>query len=384
MKRGIEKSQSTLSTRESKKEDIDEAMDIDSPEDAGTVKKLLPSGLHDPFKAIILQRYLSPQDIVNFGKASRQTYAWTEKERVKIRKKAADELLCAVVQGDEAKARDLLENNPGLLYCTEGEARDYSKRSIKKLTSFQAALCAGDVEMCEMMKAYFARFQDGQAAMEKQFNAVFSDGIDTYVKMQQDNVFNFSEILQAIINAPANEVTEALAKRFNNDFLLHQALENFKAAFTEKSLSEIVFNPYHLLRAFQTYNTKFKNLGNGAKRDLFWRQVVGFVQRYLSACYLQASAQGAYYIVEKKQPLRRSFNFQWSDCDFQWSDDSIVPFQDVSGLGFDFGAVAGSPRQELARYGSAEPGALEIMCRAKTSRLEKLLSPIQHKRELGV
>ncbi|MGE3318030.1 MAG: hypothetical protein AB7I18_01930 [Candidatus Berkiella sp.] len=194
-------------------------------------------------------------------------------------------------------------------------------------------------------------------------------------------------MLQAIIHAPNNEVTAALAKAFDNNLPLHRALEKFRKAFTEKSLSEIVFNPYHLLKAFETYNTEFDNLGNWDKRNLFWRQVIGFVQRYLPACTLQAFAQGIYYIVEDKEPLKRSFQFK-----FKWGAETMSPSKDFSGFGFDFAAVLrGGPASSRARgpWSACEWRRLrlffEIMCQAKTSSLEKLPSPIQRcKRELGV
>ncbi len=124
--------------------------------------------------------------------------------------------LLAFVQGDEAEAKRLLKIDPGLLRMTKGEVTDYSMRLIKGLTPFQVALCAGDVEMCEMMKSYFAQLQDGQAEISIQFNAIFPHGVEAYVKMQQDNVFDFNETIQAFIHAQGDDVTSAFNKAFDN------------------------------------------------------------------------------------------------------------------------------------------------------------------------
>jgi hypothetical protein len=337
--------------------------------------------LFDPFNSIMF-KYLSDRDLENFSQACNQTRAWTSHELYERKKIPTSTLLLSVVQGNETEVKRLL--NPGLVCSAIGKATDYSNRLIQDLTPFQAALCAGDVEMCEIMKECFFQLDDGQAEMERQFNEVFPDGLEAHVQTQQDNVFDFNEILQAIIRASDNEVTAALNKEFDNNLALHLALEKFRKAFTEKSLSETVFNPYHLLKAFETFDAEYDHLGNwdnSDKRNLFWRQVIGFVQRSLPACYLQAFAQGIYYILENKEPLRRSF-------DFRWGGDTILPPRDFSGLGFDFACWSCvAVKDALAAAGAilVNGPVLEIMCQAKTSSLEKLLRPIQRcKRELGV
>jgi hypothetical protein len=320
--------------------------------------------LHDPFNSIMF-KYLSDKDLANFARACKQTQFFASYD-LEQRKTSAS--LLAVEQGNEAKVKSMLEINPDLLYRKEGKATDYSGRDIQNLTPFQAALCNGDIEMCEMMKDFFAQHKDGQAEIENQFNEIFPNGIEAHLQTQQDNVFDFNEILQVIIDAPEDEVTAALNKEFDNHLPLHLALEKFRKAFTEKSLSEIVFNPYHLLGAFETYNSAFDGLA-WDKRDLFWRQVIGFVQRYLPACYLQAFAQGIYFIVEDMEPLKRSF-------DFRWGDGAILPHRGFSGLGFDFagGRQWWSARQ---RGGAVPCDSFSILCRAKTSGLEELLSQRQ-------
>jgi len=40
---------------------------------------------------------------------------------------------------------------------------------------------------------------------------------------------------------------------------------------------------------------------------LFWRQVVGYVQRYLTSCYAQAFSQSLWDVVDQKKPLKRAF-----------------------------------------------------------------------------
>lgn len=289
---------------------------------------LIQKELHDPLVSNMLP-YLSNRALVSFSEACKQTQVWTSYEREKREKQAASALLLTVVKGNEAEAKRLLTINPGLLRSTKGVATNYANGLIRDLTPFQAALCGGDVEMCEMMKKYFVQLKDGKAEMEKQFNDIFPNGLDAYLQTQRDNVFDFNEILQAINCASDDEVTAALNREFDCNLPLHRALDKFRKKFTETSLLEIVFNPYHLLQTFQIYDTELAKLKSYDKRYLFSRQVIGFVQRYLPACYLQAFAQGIYEIVIDKEKLRRSF-----DC--RYSGASLLPLQDSSDLGFEW------------------------------------------------
>jgi hypothetical protein len=326
-------------------------------------EQLLPE-LCDPFVNIVF-KYLQNKKLITFSTTCKHIHSLTKDER---EKREASAILLSVMQGNEIKVKERLEINPGLLTSTLGEAKDYSGRDIKELTPFQAALCSGDVEMCEMMKTYFDKIKNGNEEIKKQSKAIFPEGIDAHVKKQQENVFDFNEIMKVIINANGDEATSALNKKFDKKLSLHQALEKFRTAFTEKSLSEIVFNPTHLLKAFEMYNTEFNNLNNWDKRDLFWRQVIGFVQRYLPACMLQAFAQGIYGIVEENEKLRRSF-------DFSYSGSSILPLEAEDRLGFDC-AGGGLGGYERRGWG----GSLQLfskLCVSKNIKLGEITQPIQ-------
>jgi len=159
-----------------------------------------------------------------------------------------------VVYGQKDEAEAMLKANQELLLDDSQAVRDYSGKPIQGLTGFQAALCACDVavhasrpEMCEMMMTYFDMLEDGRDEMQRQFAEIFPDGVVEHVRRQEgDDCFNFQDIFDAIAAAHPEEVTKALAQ--NPASTLWPALEKFREAFTEKSLSEQVFNPYHNLR----------------------------------------------------------------------------------------------------------------------------------------
>jgi hypothetical protein len=90
--------------------------------------------------------------------------------------------------------------------------------------------------------------------------------------------------------------------------------------------------------AFKLYDRKYKLFGNrwdSAKNMLFWQKVIGYIQRFLPACYAQAFAQGIYYIVQDGEELKRSLEFQHDKNIFFYPLDSLPR----SRLGYDY--VAG-------------------------------------------
>ncbi len=73
------------------------------------------------------------------------------------------------------------------------------------------------------------------------------------------------------------------------------------------------FNAQLLVEAFRLFDQNYGAFGNFNSRqnNLFWCKVIGYIQRFLPACYAQAFAQGVYHIVEKGEELNRSFDFRF-------------------------------------------------------------------------
>src|SRR3990167_1899865 len=160
--------------------------------------------------------------------------------------------------------------------------------------------------------------------------------------------------------------TEGARRKPANELTLMETLNRFREQFTQKSHHEIVFNPQHLLRAFEVYLTQFDGW-DWNKRDLFWRQLIGFVQRFLPACDAQAFAQGIYYLTEENEALRRSFDFRYGGGSFY-----PVDFNSCSSLGFDY---AGGPIRAPRRRHDAVVSARVItkFISSKNSQLGKLM-----------
>ena len=124
--------------------------------------------------------------------------------------------------------------------------------------------------------------------------------------------------------------------------------------------SEVMVNHHYLQRAFDLYVTHF-NTWNPApcntweKCDLFWCQIIGFIQRFLPANLAQAFAQDICYIVDRRETLRRAFNFRHDAA------VSFFPLSDsLTGLGFNFAACG------VAARGSAYLACVGLLVSFKT------------------
>jgi len=265
-----------------------------------------------------------------------------------------ERLLTAVVNGDEDSAREIASCYPNLLRSSStfvkdltGKitysptvAKDPSGKIIKELTPLQAAICAGDVEMAEMLKEFMPADE-----VLSQFEKIYPDGIDAVETEQKRQAHEFKTTkLRAIfnaINAPDADVAfelETPGQRI--DSALNNALHSFREDFAYTSNNEQIFNPYYLLSAFEFYGENFDNFADWNRRDLFWWQIIGYMQRHLPACYLQAFARSIYDIVEHGAKLERTFEFHY------WRGHYMRPDRgDLNNLGYNWAWQFGASRR---------------------------------------
>lgn len=230
---------------------------------------------------------------------------------------------------------------------------DYSGKKIEDMTLLQAAIAAGDVAlhpdliaedirhqgMCELIQSYFL---DDKAEMARQYQEILTRSLlqdypneplptqendlvalhEALQKAQEKNTFDFSAIVIAITQATENEVVEALNR--------------FREKFEQHALKKIAINLYDLLKACKVFTAAFQ-LWAEDQRDLFAHQVIGFVQRYLSAADARAFTCGLRDAVKKKCVLPDQFNFKTDDPDPGYLGYCFYPVShSCSGLGFDY------------------------------------------------
>lgn len=261
--------------------------------------------------------------------------------------------LKAAVYGSEDFVREIVTSRPELLLDSSTIVIDLSGKEIKGLTPLQAAICAGDVFMVRMMfevltqttapdldqgqyedqdfldMSYQRSVREERIKIQKlsfnpwdeiqrQFSAIYPDSIDSVEAAQQALAQEFKTSKLNDIFTAINTVTEIdIQSELKNPGQINDAsgplnvaLRDFREQFAHTSNLELIFNPYYLLKAIEFYKEQFNNFNCRNRRDLFWRQVIGYIQRHLPAYYLQAFATSMPGILYYHQAnLERNFKF---------------------------------------------------------------------------
>jgi hypothetical protein len=217
-------------------------------------------------------------------------------------------LLLHVVRGEQDQAEEIIKANPVLIFNL-GTVQDLSGNTFINYSPCQLARYAHDVDMLKMMNSYVNQVEHG----EEQFATIIKEA-DEAAKKQKP--YDFFLLAACFTCGDSAQIKEAL-DTFRNHFR-PRAIKN------EKS-----FNIGNLLKAYDVYVNNYTEWSN-QQRSLFWRQVIGYLQRSLPACYAQAFCQGLYNVTKGNWPLRRELKLQ-RDQDFYAGD-----INEQVGLGFDF------------------------------------------------
>src|SRR3990167_5592697 len=242
-----------------------------------------------------------------------------------------------IVYGEQAEAEQLLKNNRDLhhlLLTSEAKVEDYSGRIIKG-TALRIALGAEDVhyhenEICmvEMLVPYINSLPNGEEEMAKQIAEQFPDG---YEEQERQRIQADEAALRAVVEAIGASENDA-----NCDAALQTFYDYLKPIGVIKTGKH--FYTQLLETAFALYDQKYDEFGgwDSRKNNMFWRKVIGHIQRYLPACYAQAFCQGLYDIVEEGTKLSRTLELR-NDRGVRFYPLDLNP---ASRLGFAY-AIAG-------------------------------------------
>ncbi|STX81436.1 Uncharacterised protein [Legionella busanensis] len=305
--------------------------------------------------------FLIKESMARLSQTSKGFYQFFKKD---MEKEAIKKLSMYVLYGEEIKALSMITCLPERL-CGRAKAIDYSGRSFECMP-FQAALLAHDVTLWKKMESHFDNIPNGQAEKVKQFKEIFPNGLP------DQKSYDFSALMQIISFSSDTDVLMLLNNPLDTTSALGQTMKTFRENFTTLSMNELFFNPKHLIKAFDTYVQQYDSWSMNQSR-LFWSQVIGYVQRFLPACYAQALCQGLYYVVEKNDPLTRTLKFKYNSI-------SYFPLNDSSALGFGFGVYSHMQGGETGMcVGGKEKWRaqrckdnFEELCQANTSELFKL------------
>ncbi len=285
-------------------------------------------------------------------------------------------LLTHVVRGKKEEAEAMLKKEPSLVLY-KSIVTDYSERTLEG-TAYQMALGAGDINrakldnndnpvldangkiqilhadegMAEMIQRYFIKAcnNDEKAAnkeIEKQEEEQFPGGYEAYqnsaevTKRKENDLKELDEVLHAIKIAKIQLTSNSISYgKLKIDANCEAALTKFRNYLKPKDIirNGLHFNIELLSEAFCIYNDamrRFNTVGDHYKDPVFvliWRQVIGYIQRYLPANYAHAFCQGLRALVELEEKLKRSLKVTYYTGELFFPLDSDPSFR----LGYEY------------------------------------------------
>lgn len=212
---------------------------------------------------------------------------------------------------------------------------DLVGRKIIKATVYEAALGAMDLPMLMMIVPFFNKLEDGKHIRLCQHRRQYPNGASGGTS------YPFHRILKVISKSSDTDLQDQLELK-ENQSPINQELKAFREYFKPKDISQGQhFDSNNLLSALQLFLSieKWSILAI----DLFWRQVIGYLQRVLPACDIQAFAQGFFSIFDTEAYTNSSFrSFELSN-----GTTSVLPLEENKGLGYEWALLRGRAYESL-------------------------------------
>jgi hypothetical protein len=296
-----------------------------------------------------------------------------------LNKQALDDRLAPalshVANGEYDQLKILLDED-AYLVLLRGDVTTPGGLTIKNTTLLECAIGAGDWSinwnspgMVELIMDYFEGLNGGEAALKNQLERC-KTCLD---ELENQKPFDLTGLMDIIKNSSDEDIKNALGKK-NNDSLFCKEIIKFRDAVRPGIITEphMHYNYQTLIHAFYLFDKEWNYLDRN-KRNLFWRQVIGYLQRSLPAVDRFIFAKASLYeLVERCLTLERT-----SVC---MSLSRVFPScsagdADCTGLGFDVGIygywddVGG-----LGRGGASSKsvGGYKNLCKTRISVLQSL------------
>src|SRR3990167_3533963 len=343
--------------------------------------------------------------------------------------KNSNAVIEAVLHADEEMVLKMVQADPQCLTRSD-TAIDLQGNSFTG-TPFQAALHTTDVQLCEKMKPTFSQINHGQMEMERQFKEIYTSSLrmywekqeteidylkslknkgqavdhliaraqyrsdlyltalqrdyislilKTHDQAQEDNAFDFTPYINAIVNATQAELDDVMeliiatgpaatavaiartgvsptqtdaarAKPFDK-LTLVEKLNRFREEFVAHTQPEIIFNPHHFLTGLKHNEKTWDEVDAGRIPDpnykmciVIFFQLVGWAQRKAAEPVKQDIRQGIYYFPEKEGARARPAGFNALDPNYRvirnsLDDVSLVDSSLIDGIGYKLAAPA--------------------------------------------
>jgi hypothetical protein len=277
--------------------------------------------------------------------------------------------------GEYDQLKALLDENPYLVLL-RGDVTTPGGLTVKNTTLLECAIGAGDWAinenspgMAEMIMGYFDKVKGGASALESQLERCRT----CLLELEHQKAYDLTGLMRIIKKASPNDVKIALSKK-NNDSDLCKAIIQFRDDVRPGTITEphMHYNYQTLIHALLLLDQEWEKLSED-QQDLFWRQVIGYLQRSLPAVNRFIFARGSLYsLVQHGGALERSLEYKYA-AGFSFPSCSAGD-SDCSGPGFDIAIYAGARVAHAGLRQLAEArGTLQKLMSNKNFSLAKLM-----------
>lgn len=257
-----------------------------------------------------------------------------KKVQPKLLSLGAQKLVRHAIMGEEHEVKTMLLASPKFLMFG-ATVIDLAGRKIINATAYEAALGAMDMPMIMTIVPFFNKLEDGKHIRICQHHRQYPRGVSLGA------TYPFNRILKVISVSSESDLEDQLNLKENNS-PINLELQVFRDYFKGKEITQGQhFDPNNLLNALQRYLAieKWSTLA----KDLFWRQVIGYLQRLLPAGDLQAFSQGFFSTFDTEAYPESSFrSFELSN-----GAESVLPLIEGQGLGYQYGLMRGRAYQSV-------------------------------------
>lgn len=284
---------------------------------------------------------------------------------------------------------EMLEKNPRLL-LEAGNVKTASGMEVKRVTIYEFCLGAGDPDLAKKIEPFFAKMIDevgnkidGETEHQRQYNR-YKPHIDRLAEQIKSNTptYNLQPLFEIIKKSSAADITEALYVNDTNrtatrNTELRKALAEFRKAVTPKKSITVGMHYEHyttLIQSLGLLHDEWQELSNNDadydKCRLIWRQIFGYLQRFLPRIDRFAFARS--FADQERTPKFINGNGAFPDFSDVVSDFVCPGFDD---------AIYG--RGDGDCWGPRPGGGADFQstCQTKVSGLENLCGNIRDQSE---
>lgn len=292
----------------------------------------------------------------------------------KLEKCGAKQLLTAVLHGDEEKVLNFAKKNPEWFFIKIKEkVKDYAMdlegncRELEGWSAYQAIFGTVDKDMLwdaknnkpteikRILDEYLNILPDGHQLAYDQEQEKFPNGFN-----YPESTYDFKPLVDAITNDQSlidndnpSEATLAVLAAFRADFKPGVVKTGYH------------FNMNDFVKAHDVYGQNWEP----NQQAFFSKYVIGFLERLVSAPYMQRACQG---IANREQPLKRSYDVRNNEMN---KIIAVFPLDSHPywrlGKNFFVNSYGGRGGMDLT-WVRPHPSHWEKLCQANTAKLSKL------------